>query len=218
MKTRRVVLKAFAVLAVASTPGLAAEAPDFSPDGFFLARPDLRMCPSPLCGGYFLKQVNRKLTRCSDGTLQPECHVASLRKLPAGASATRTPLLLQGRIRSQTHEGIGEVGTFLVRAAWSAASDTSPRGPFVGIENNGTVCITTPCFSFDQYVLNRPVVRQVSGLDLAASGASPAQQDEARKILAAGGALIAAGVNKQVVEAGGTGLVFGATQFFLPLP
>lgn len=45
---------------------------------YFTARPDYRKCVAPLCGGYFVKAVNKKLTSCADGTRQPECYVASI--------------------------------------------------------------------------------------------------------------------------------------------
>jgi len=39
---------------------------------------DMRMCPAPTCGGYFVKWVGEELTPCADGSWQPECHAYDL--------------------------------------------------------------------------------------------------------------------------------------------
>jgi hypothetical protein len=39
---------------------------------------DSRKCASPVCGGYFIKAVNRGQTRCSDGKIQDSCYVGGL--------------------------------------------------------------------------------------------------------------------------------------------
>ncbi len=67
---------------------------------FFTARPDFRKCATPMCGGYFVKAVNKKRTRCADGTEQRECYVAEL-DLPSKAdvfsSVNRKSLFFIGR-------------------------------------------------------------------------------------------------------------------------
>src|SRR5512147_1590362 len=39
------------------------------------ARRDMRRCMAPLCGGWWVKRVNRSTTRCSDGVNRGECYV-----------------------------------------------------------------------------------------------------------------------------------------------
>src|SRR6476659_3510487 len=59
----------------------------------YTAQGDPRMCPSPLCGGYWVALANGARTRCGDGTRQARCYVAravdrnrrALSSLPAGA-------------------------------------------------------------------------------------------------------------------------------------
>jgi hypothetical protein len=53
------------------------EGPGFSPAGYYTARLDLRPCASPMCGGIIMKSVNQELTRCADGTSQPECYIGT---------------------------------------------------------------------------------------------------------------------------------------------
>ena len=69
----------------------------------FRVRADLRMCPSPRCGGYWVSRVNRATTTCADGTTRPWCYVAGIDHLtfvPAQAKGTdrNAGFLLRGRI------------------------------------------------------------------------------------------------------------------------
>src|SRR4051812_48751290 len=42
---------------------------------WYTVTPDPRLCPSPLCGGYHVKRVNRQNTVCANGTRTPSCYV-----------------------------------------------------------------------------------------------------------------------------------------------
>lgn len=218
--SRRIYLLILPVLALAvSHVSSAAEPEDFTRYGYYKVRRDQRMCPSPLCGGFWVNRVNRLQTRCADGTRARECYVAALRRMPSGGleRGSGKELLLQGRIRNHEFEGVGELGVFVVRRAWQAASTEASQGAWIGLENNATVCITSPCYSWDEHVLNRLVTRTASAIDLGGAGAPQELQDQAMQLIADGGVLIARGRNYQVEEANGIGLVFTATQFYLPL-
>ena len=192
---------------------------EFNPRNFFSARPDFRKCVSPLCGGYFVKKVNRPVTRCADGRIRRECYVAEL-KLPAGTIKPNLgfgdSLLLQGRIKPKEFDNFGNLGEFVAKKAWSSRGER-PRGRYVAIENNGILCITSPCFSFDQYILNRRYQKDISSYELEKSGASKKDIEIANKLLANGEALPAVGYNRRYKGFAGTGVKFIATQFFLPL-
>src|SRR5437763_14453597 len=45
---------------------------------YYSARPDLRRCIAPLCGGWWVKRVNRASTQCADGSYASECYVATI--------------------------------------------------------------------------------------------------------------------------------------------
>ena len=45
--------------------------------GYFTITPDLRLCPSPTCGGFHLRALNQSQTTCADGTMQASCYVAT---------------------------------------------------------------------------------------------------------------------------------------------
>ena len=188
---------------------------EFQQHGYFTVRPDLRKCVSPLCGGFFVKSVNKSLTRCADGSLQSECYVATVNnpaQVDLGAAA-----LLHGAIRPKSYGDFGNLGVFKLNTAFRAASASTESGLFVGLENNGIVCITTPCFSADQYLLNRSKIRAISGIDLEQVGASKADLEQAWSIIGNSGVLLANGVNHQVEEMTGQGITFVAKQFYLPI-
>lgn len=188
----------------------------FQPAGYFSFRPDWRKCLSPLCGGIFVKAVNQKLTRCADGHLQAECYVAGIKSnLPDfDLSAVR---LLQGVIKSKVYKDFGNLGVFVVNAGFQAATTAAEGKTFVGLENNGIVCITTPCFSADQYLLNSKKIRTISDIDLTPVKASDTLLNQAYDLLANQGVLLASGVNQQTEGMTGKGLAFVATQFYVPV-
>ena len=188
---------------------------EFDQQGYYTFRPDLRKCMWPLCGGFFVKAVNQTLTRCADGSRRAECYVASLnnrKNFDISAAA-----LVQGAVKPKTYQEFGNLGIFAVIAAFNSATETVGDQLFVGLENNAIVCITTPCFSVDQYLLNRKKIRVISDIDLEAVGASEALLGEALSIIAKGEVLIASGINQQTEEVGGKGVAFVADQFYLPI-
>ncbi|ACE84489.1 DUF6748 domain-containing protein [Cellvibrio japonicus] len=190
----------------------------------FSARPDYRKCAAPLCGGYFVKLVNQKLTRCADGSLQEECYVASVTYGGGPLAATahsfnnRTPLLLIGAILPKNDDHVGRLGIFVAKDAYRSATQVSATETFYAVNNNGIMCITTPCFSYDQLVLNGTSrITKLSDVNLELSGAVPDDIAEAQALLANGGVLYAAGKNQKYRDFAGTGLRFVAQQFYLPL-
>ena len=46
---------------------------------YYLVRRDYRKCISPICGGYWLKALNARKTKCADGSIAEECYVAAFR-------------------------------------------------------------------------------------------------------------------------------------------
>ncbi len=190
---------------------------------YFTARPDYRKCVSPLCGGYFVKAVNKKLTYCADGTRQSECYVASI-NYGAGTLAheqsfsNRTPLLLLGSISSAEFASFGKLGVFTAKAAYKSATQTSATERFFSIENNGIVCISSPCFSYDQNILNsNSRTISLSNINLEKTGASAELIQEAQTLLANGETLLAAGRNRTYKGFAGTGVEFVAQQFYVPI-
>ncbi|MEP7224495.1 MAG: DUF6748 domain-containing protein, partial [Actinomycetota bacterium] len=65
---------AAAMLGVAALPAGNAEA---KPAQEYVVYTDPRLCPSPLCGGYWVALANHSRTRCPDRRYRPRCYVAS---------------------------------------------------------------------------------------------------------------------------------------------
>ena len=188
---------------------------------FYVARPDFRKCVSPLCGGYFVKSVNNKRTQCADGTQQNECYVAEL-NLPVGTAVEQllrssTPLFLVGIIEDKKFEGFGNLGVFNAKGAFESATDESAVGTFYGAENNGIMCITSPCFSYDLAVLNRMRETPVSRINFDKVNADAEKIDEAQQLLANGEVLYASGRTYKYKGFAGTGVEFIVQQFYLPI-
>ena len=65
-------LLAASIMISSAAAGAAAASISLRPDGsssyYIVTRMDPRMCPTPLCGGYFVKAVNKPKTQCADGS------------------------------------------------------------------------------------------------------------------------------------------------------
>lgn len=190
----------------------------------FTARPDYRKCAAPLCGGYFVKLANKKLTQCVDGSWQAECYVTAITygngpiAAPAASAGNKTPLLVVGAILPAAGEKTAGLGFFLAKEAYSSATQNTAQGSFYGVTNNGIVCITTPCFSFDEALLNTTNrITKLSDLNLEMSGALPDDIAHAHQLLANGAILYAAGKNQKYRGFAGVGVRLVAQQFYLPI-
>lgn len=204
---------------------------DFDPHDFFTARYDFRKCAAPWCGGFFVQAVNKKSTQCADGIMREECYVASINLKTVNQSnidiLSQTPLLLQGKIQGKVFDTPDSstttrplpktLGIFIAKAGYSSATKQNASGLFVGLQDNGIRCVTTPCFSTDQYILNHDEIRPISNINLEKVGATQKQLELAYSIIAKGGVLLASGINRRIEEVTGTGTTFIANQFYLPI-
>jgi hypothetical protein len=198
---------------------------DFPQWGYYTVRRDFRRCASPRCGGFFIKQNNLKATPCLDGVFRNECYVSSIDwsslklgvdKLAKVQNQNASRLILRGTIVPVEFAGVGQFEELRVKEAFIAATDAPAQGTFVALKNNGIVCITTPCFSTEKLILNKPLFSQVSSIDLSQTGAKP-EQIEAATTEIFGKGLIAAGRTKVVDDFNSTkrDVQFVATQFYL---
>ncbi|MGJ5632627.1 DUF6748 domain-containing protein [Nostoc sp. CALU 1950] len=198
---------------------------DFPQWGYYTVRRDFRRCASPRCGGFFIRQNNLKTTPCVDGVFRNECYVSSidwsslklpLDKLAKVQNQDGSRLILRGTIVPVEFGGIGQFGELRVEEAFIAATDAHFKGTSIALKNNGIVCITTPCFSTDQFILNKPLFSQVSSIDLSQTRATPEQIEAANKEIFTLG-LIAVGRTKVVDDLDPTkrDVKFVATQFYL---
>lgn len=181
-------------------------------------RPDLRRCISPLCGGYWITAVNRRLTPCADGSLQKECYVSGIDWQALGLSGSEGASLVLGSQRIDNVSGFGPFGVLVPQEAWRPATDAVPKGTWFALRDNGMRCITYPCYSIDEQALNRHRTQTISGVDLGSVGATDSDQKAAMDALVHD-RLIAVGMNKIIPNEGpaGDGIEMSASQFFLPV-
>jgi hypothetical protein len=213
------------VVLVAAEP--AATDPPRSVSSYYLGRGDPRLCPSPFCGGVWVRLVNKELAPCGGGGIaRRECYVANvdLSRMPISEQA-RTNLaalvatgraLARGTIVAGRVEGFPELATLLVSEVWPASSSPrTPEGPFRLLRDNRVRCVTTPCFSIHATLLNVGSHANVSRIDLSRTRAPlPEKRCVVPRIGTVG--LIATGRIAPDPNAGpaGTGRVFVATQFY----
>ncbi len=184
---------------------------------------DLRLCPSPLCGGMFVREVNRRLTRCSDGTLMPECYVAgldlSLLDLQDSdasrvrAAFTAKEALIRGSY-GPFSPAFSTVSTLVAAEAWEEKGTARPGVISAFFLDNGIRCITSPCYWIDVSILNIPFFGTISGIDLTSSGAAAADTEEGYRSLSSTG-IIANGRLRWTSGPAGEGLELEAARFYL---
>ncbi|MCC6749273.1 MAG: hypothetical protein IT371_16540 [Deltaproteobacteria bacterium] len=197
----------------------------YSTSTYFSVRRDFRKCMSPLCGGYFVKRLNRTTTRCHDGVYAAECYAAELELSALGLSASDAASfeaevasgrgLLRGRVVAHTYGSGGGswvLGQFKASEGWRAASANAPTGIFRRMTDNGIRCIKAPCFNLHGPRLNSTLTMDFSALDLRAAGATPEQLQKANEALLTRDGVIVAGLARTTRDGGRTMV---GSQFYL---
>jgi hypothetical protein len=181
---------------------------DAKPAAHYVVRADPRLCPSPVCGGYWVSLANRSRTRCHDGLYQPRCYVASAwpasRKIDDGA-------LVQGGISVQTIQGFGKLGLLIATDVRNPVGETA-SGSFFRLRDIGVRCIREPCFSIRASRLNERGTVMVSGLDLSQTKLPTGHQ---ATLALLGDGLFAAG---RIVSTDDGGRLFRASRVYLRAP
>jgi len=181
--------------------------------GYFSVQPDLRLCPAPDCGGFFVALLNRQSVGCPGGGLGAMCHVTTVdwSRLGLDPAATKDfeKAALAGRavVRGELQRGAGPRPTarLVVTEGWIAAGSRLPRGGgFFQVASNGIVCVTYPCFSWRQTLLNTNRRGEVSDVNLLGAGAPEASRNAAWTELETGSILVA-GRLRNVPNAGPAG-------------
>lgn len=101
---------------------------------YFSVRQDFRRCAFPMCGGWFVSQVNHDLTECPDGSLADECYVPII-DAPEGVTIEDGDLV----------HGDFNLENFEADYAYAPVLDDPWSGSHNLVFNTGIVCITTPC-------------------------------------------------------------------------
>lgn len=189
---------------------------------FIVTRPDLRKCMYPLCGGYFVRRVNRVLTQCADGKWRDECHAVNVDLSALGVSDEAASEFVNGEFGAGRGLVRGELSlvkganTLVASEAWRAATKQKPSGNFWRVTSSGIVCITSPCPSFHEAALNHSFNRNIDEVDLSTSGASQEQIMDGFIELSESGVMVA-GWHYWFKGMSGKGVGLEATQFYTRL-
>lgn len=135
----------------------------------YVVRHDPRLCPSPLCGGYWVAIANGARTRCADGLRRPRCYVADAVRTggsPVGDIAE------EALVRGAIDVGRDDLGELVVSAVYAPAGEATPSGGFYRVTDTGIRCVRAPCFSYRAGQVNGATGTAVSSLDLEAAQAT----------------------------------------------
>lgn len=155
-----VLLALVAQLALAGPGEGGASATDAS---FYVVRQDPRLCPSPLCGGYWVSLANHASTRCADGTLRPRCYAARAEDT-VGVPVSALPD--QALVRGRLEPGRDDLGLLVLARLLEPTGKAKPAGRYYRLVDTGIRCVRAPCFSMRASLLNRSTRASISGLVL----------------------------------------------------
>jgi hypothetical protein len=187
--------------------------------GFFLARQDFRKCAFPMCGGFFVHQLNNASMTCADGSVKAECYVAKANLSSLGFKAAEQQsflsqlgqglLVVKGNLSDSS--SVGTWGQLNASAVYEAWTDQPATGSFHSVYDSGIRCITAPCNSLAQQPLNSDAPAAfLTGFDFSAINMAEETQAQVWEILSLGH-LIAAG---SIAEKPGVGATFVASQLY----
>ena len=174
---------------------------------FYIARPDMRKCASPLCGGYFIRRVNNSLTRCANGRYLSECYVTSI-DWNGMTEVEISRALLRGTILTKGNRN-GRYGVLKVSQVWLAPDDHKPAGDFYRVRDLGIRCIAAPCLSHLEGKLNTTLERKIAGVALNEGG------EQAQTAMTSTTGIIVAGVHSPVTGPAGRSEMLKASQFYV---
>jgi hypothetical protein len=206
-----------AILLVALAVVASASARSSAPGSVYTIQGDPRMCPSPLCGGYWVALANGVRTRCADGHQAPRCYVAKAVDQSRRPVTVPTGGLVRATLEPFDEGELGKLGVVVVSLAYEPAGTAPVSGGYYRVRDNGVRCIRAPCFSYRAEQVNGSARVTTSGLDLAASGATPAELTRANAALRTKNGLLARGRFATTPDGG---RLFRASRMFLraPLP
>ena len=180
---------------------------------FYIVRPDLRKCASPLCGGYFIRSANQHLTRCANGRRMSECYVTDI-QWNGAPEIEINRALLRGTISTKGNRN-GKYGVLSVTEVWRAVSDAKPYGDFLRVRDLGVRCIAAPCLSHTEAKLNSTESKKIAGVNLKDAGANEEAVGDAFKSMTGKDGVLVAGGHTQVTGPAGRALMLNAAQFYL---
>lgn len=196
-----------------SSPSSVSEAPVVAASMYFTIRKDLRRCAAPMCGGYFVRAVNKVRTKCADGRTASECYVGEI-DWNGNGKVEPNAALLRGEIVKEVTRG-RKFGRFRVQEGWKAAGSMTGVGEFYRVRDLRINCITHPCMTHHEVRLNSNSERDVAGVQISNAGASDSVVQEAMRAMQSEEGILVRGTHKPDKGPAGTAASLIASQFYL---
>jgi hypothetical protein len=189
---------------------------------YYSIRADIRRCVFPICGGTWVKRVNRDYTYCRGTWTTDECYVSAMdwsrtglgEDQIQGALGSGYPVLLRGYSADRVYDGFGNYGVFNATELWVANNAKAPEGVYTRVKDNGVRCITTPCNSINESKLNSFLWGNIAGLDFSWSDANEDELAKAYDSLVTTDGLLITGWRFWFRGQGGWGAGRSVEQFF----
>ena len=188
----------------------------FDQRGYYLMTQDFRKCIHPLCGGWWVQRVNKRKMKCADGTKSATCYVAEIEgDYPPEFPVVNQERFVKGDFSSKDYENFGALGHFVLDSHYNSATTASGTGRFVGVKDNGIRCITFPCFSLTEYILNKKKTKDISSVDYGdLTTENPAMVAWAQNQIAAGEVVIMSGTHRRTTGPAGKGKELVVNQIY----
>jgi len=184
-------------------------------DTFLLARRDVRKCISPLCGGYWVKDLNSTMQERYVSAFDFSQSVSLLAELQDKVTgAPDGEVVVFGRLGPK--ESRFNTRTLLVKDAYRALPGNTVPGTdkFYGVGVTKIACVTTPCANLQFTRLNR-TTGHVLGTEVSIENAlrTRVQGDWVMERIRTGRAVVAGHVTRS-----GADVVLTASQVYVQLP
>ena len=176
------------VSAVVATSTAARQPP--AGTAIYVVRVDKRLCPSPLCGGYWVAIANGARTHCANGLRYPQCYVA---RAVDSAGKPVASIDEGSLVRGAMNLGRDDLGELVATTVFAPAGRALVAGGYYRVTDTGIRCVRAPCFSWRATQANGSTRTPVSGVDLEAANATASELVRAQAALHTKSGLLARG-------------------------
>jgi hypothetical protein len=211
MVSRLVIVVTVAVALVGSLAGSGSGRPTAGA-AVYSVRGDPRLCPSPLCGGYWVALANGVRTRCADGTRNVRCYVAKAVDARRRSVSVPNDGLVRGSLEDEMFGDFGPLGVLVVVATYMPAGTAPVSGSYYVLTDTGVRCIRAPCFSYRVTQANGSTRTLASDVDFEAAQLTAGELARATAALQTKSGLLARG---RFGKSSDAGRVFRPSRVFL---
>jgi len=178
----------------------------------YVVRPDPRLCPSPLCGGYWVSLANHARTPCHDSLLRPRCYVTDVFGERGRSLSVPADGLVRATLGSHSVPSGGRLGELAAAEIWAPAGVRRAKGDFFRVSDTGLRCIRFPCPTFRVERLNGARSFTATSIDLLYAQPTESEAQRAERALSTTRGLLVLG---SIVHTSEAGRIMQATRLYL---